>query len=357
MKLVVNTIPLLSELTGIGKYTYELSKRLLVLNPTFYYGFYSKELKLNMKKPESIDKFPLLKKVLRKILKLRKKEFDVYFEPNFIPLENIKSKKTIVTIHDFSFRIKEWHPKERYEYFKENFFKNINRADIILTPSHFIKDEVKEILGFEDVRVIYNGVDRDIFKRYDKKEVNCLRDKLGVDRFILFVGSIEPRKNLKSLLKAYNMLNKNEKKEFNLVLVGAEGWKNEEIKELIEKNRDYIKYAGYLSDLELAYAYNLADFFVYPSLYEGFGIPPIEAMACGCAVMVSNRASLPEVCGDGAYYCDVEVESIYEGLKKMIYDEELKKDLREKGKNRAQFFDWDKSANKLIEIIKECNVR
>jgi glycosyltransferase involved in cell wall biosynthesis len=124
------------------------------------------------------------------------------------------------------------------------------------------------------------------------------------ENFILFVGSIEPRKNLKRLLQAYTDMDDKIRKEFKLVLIGFKGWENEEIMRLIHKLKSDIFYLGYLPEEELGKLYNLARLSIYPSLYEGFGLPPLEAMACGCPIIVSHTASLPEVCGDAAFYAD-----------------------------------------------------
>ena len=131
-------------------------------------------------------------------------------------------------------------------------------------------------------------------------------------KFVLFVGSIEPRKNLKNSLLAYNSLPDSFKKEYKFVLAGFKGWNNLEVMKIINEKQKNIVYLGYLSDHELAYVYNLATVFLYPSLYEGFGLPVLEAMASGTPVITSNTSSLPEVAGDAAVLIDPPYEEAHE---------------------------------------------
>jgi glycosyltransferase involved in cell wall biosynthesis len=173
-------------------------------------------------------------------------------------------------------------------------------------------------------------------------------------KFILAVGSIEPRKNLKNALLAYNSLPQAFKREYKFVLAGFSGWNNEEIMNSIRREKENIAYLGYLSDPDLAYLFNLASLLIFPSLYEGFGLPPLEAMACGTPVIVSNSSSLPEVCKDAAYYIDpLSVESIREGIVKVISDSELRSMLSQRGLDRAKLFSWDTSARKHLSLFNE----
>jgi glycosyltransferase involved in cell wall biosynthesis len=170
----------------------------------------------------------------------------------------------------------------------------------------------------------------------------------------LFVGSIEPRKNLKNVLMSYNALPDAFKKECKFVLAGFSGWKNAEIMDIIRREGKNIVYLGYLSNLELAYLYNLASAFIYASLYEGFGIPPLEAMACGTPVIVSRSSSLPEVCGDAAYYVDpLRIDSISEGMYKVFDDSALREGLTRRGFIHSKSFSWDESAQRHLSLFNE----
>jgi len=140
--------------------------------------------------------------------------------------------------------------------------------------------------------------------------------------------------------------------EYSLLLVGFNGWNNEEIMNLINKNKRYVKYLGYVSIEKLVELYNKTSLFVYPSLYEGFGFPPLEALACGAPVMCSNVLSLPEVCGEYAFYCNpFEVDDIAFMLKKLLEDKNLREEKIKDGLNYVKRFNWDKTAKKHLEIF------
>ena len=382
MHILINGIPLLSCLTGIGNYVYNISKCLINIDTcnqyTFFYGYFSSELQpfphsrnifsnlkfRTFKKAKFFTKkIPVVRNIARNAVKyypkliFDSKRFDIYFEPNYIPID-INAKKIVTTVHDFSFLLyPEWHPKDRINYFWKTFYKQIYKSDLILTDSNFIKEEAKEFLRIDHdkIRTVYMGYDNTAFKLYDRAEVlNFQKDKGLPENFILFVGSIEPRKNIEKLLQAYIQLPEYVKKEFRLVLAGFSGWENKNIMNLKDKMKKHVMFLGYLSVGELSVMYNSAKLFVYPSLYEGFGLPPVEAMACGCPVVVSNVASLPEVCGDAAYYVDpYNVESIAEGMYKVPTDNTLRKSLIEKGLERAKLFSWEKAAKEHLKVFEE----
>ena len=309
-----------------------------------------------------LSRFYLVKKTTRESLlfisRFSHRSFDLYWEPNIVPLEHLQSKHLITTIHDFSFHhYPECLPKENKEYLQKHFWKNIRKSDRIITGSNYIKNEIVDLLDFDPARikVIYHGVDHDNFKIYDHSLLREFVTAHNLPRkFILFVGSIEPRKNLKNVLMGYNALPDAFKKECKFVLAGFSGWKNSEIMDIIRREGKNIVYLGYLSNLELAYLYNLASAFIYASLYEGFGIPPLEAMACGTPVIVSRSASLPEVCADAAYYVDpLRVDSISEGMYKIYSDSELKDSLVRRGVAHVKSFSWDESARSHLSLFNE----
>jgi len=369
MKIVINTIPLLVPLTGVGHYIYSLLTEFQRLRPdftyTFFYGYFSKKLKAYGKEEavsfyslkEWIKKIPVgstcARKLKHKLAQMNFWTYDIYFEPNFIPLD-IKSKKIVTTVHDFSFHLyPEWHPRERIEYFSKNFFKRIEKADLIITGSRYIEREAVELLNGKDLRIvtIYYGYNHALFHAH-KKAGDEKASPLG--NYILFVGSIEPRKNLLGLLKAYLLLPEYVKKDFQLLLIGYKGWGNQEIVERMDQLKGRVHYLGYLNDEELANLYRGASCLVLPSFYEGFGLPPLEAMACGCPVIVSNVASLPEVCGDAGYYVDpYRVESIAEGIYQVLTDESLRQSFIQKGLERAKLFSWEKSAKEHLKVFEE----
>ena len=363
-KILVDSISLLSLLTGIGRYTYEISKLIEDENSIsieYFYGYYSKNLLepstgKEIKSLKSIVvKNQLLKRVVRKLLffssRLFAPSYDLYWQPNFIPNDGIKAKRIVTSVHDFSFILyRDFHPKERIEYIEKYFFKNISRSDMIITGSEYTKQEILERTEFTEdkIRVIYHGIDHNLFRVYESVEL----DFNLPPKFILSVGSIEPRKNLLGLLKAYNSLSSKIRDEYRLVLVGFSGWENSEIMSFIKEEEESVHYLGFISDEELAKVYNRASLFVYPSFYEGFGLPVLEAMACGTAVVCSNLSSLPEVGGDAPLYCDpYDIESIRENIESALSYSVLRENMIAKGLEQAKKFSWKKSAQSHIELF------
>lgn len=376
--LVIDTIPLLTKFTGIAKYTYEISRRILRedrdFDLTFYYGYYRKKLyspemtgtsgeeKVAKTLKSLMVKNHLFKKIARNGILLTSGYFhkgsELYWEPNNVPIRQIKSKRLVTTVHDFSFHIyPDHHPKERREYIKKHFWDNIGDSDRIITGSRFIKNEIVEFLEFDPskISVINHGVDHVNFKVHDRKVLDDFRARYELpDRFILFVGSIEPRKNLKNALLAYNSLPDEFKRRYKFLLAGFSGWNNAEVMEIINKEKGNIIYLEYLSDHDLACLYNLAAVFIYPSVYEGFGLPPVEAMACGVPVIVSRASSMPEICGDAAYYINpLDIKDIAEGIYIISTDDVLRQNLAQKGLQQAKSYDWDRSTKEHLTVFNE----
>lgn len=367
MRIAIDAIPLLGRLTGVGHYIQELVRQFGKLSPSYeyvyYYGYFSKRILTGGKQihgiKEFLSKVPLVGSGLRgfrgTVAKYHPAEFDLYFEPNFIPLE-INAKTIVTTVHDFSFQLfPEAHPKERVRYFEKHFFKNVRRSTRIITDSGYVKLEAIDMLGIpaEMITPIPLGVDHGLFKIYPREAQENCRRELGLpEKFILFVGTREPRKNLVRLVQAYAELPARVQKEFGLVLVGPRGWG--ERLALGEKVGNRVTLVDYLDAQKLALAYNLASALAYPSLYEGFGLPPLEAMACGCPVIASRVASLPEVCADAAYYIDPnDTQSIADGINNVLSDNELRRSLVEKGSERAKLFTWEKTAEKTLAVFHE----
>lgn len=353
MRIVINTTSLLGPLSGIGVYTLNLAKEFLRQRPDITYIYFRGYFTKNLLPPHSlirvIRELPLrsLRSLLRNLvfhLSRSFKTFDLYFEPNFIPLK-IKAKRVIVTVHDLSiFHFPEWHPKERVEYVRKNILRALKDSDVLVVPSKFVEKEIREIFG-EDLNIVSipNGFDPEIYFPEAEKEGS----------YILSVGTLEPRKNIKNLILAYRSLPENIRKEYPLYICGAYGWGDQDLFSLISsENKSQIRYLGYVESERLAKLYRGAICLVYPSFYEGFGLPPLEAMASGCPAVVSSRSSLPEVCGDAAYYVDpYDVESISYGIRRIIEDSHLRSSLRSKGIQRARDFTWEKSARRYLELF------
>ena len=283
---------------------------------SFYYGAYlSKQLKrsvysggnlsYNAYKKEAHGWVPafLKEKIKQEVLRIgfRIRRHDLFHATN--NLASVYDIPMIVTIHDLSFmRHPETHPLERLRDLSKALPKTLHYARRIIVVSQFTKDELISLFGLTEnsIDVIHLGVTKDFRPRDEAILAASLKEfDLGPKAYILSVGTLEPRKNISALLHAYEMLPDSIKNRWPLAIVGMRGWKNEsvakEIETLIRKGQ--LNLLGYVPDDKLPFIYAGASLFVYPSLYEGFGLPPLEAMASGVPTVVSDRASLPEVVG------------------------------------------------------------
>ena len=280
---------------------------------------------------------------------------DVFFTPTHY-LPPFAPKKSVISILDVSYiyfpdlfakkdlvRLKKW---TRY---------SAKKAAKILTISESSKsDIIKEYGVAEDkVEVIYPGIKSET--RNPKSETNMeeLRKKFGIkDKFILFVGTLQPRKNIAKLIEAFSKLDSN----LQLVIVGKKGWQYEEIlsapKKFDVENR--VLFVQDASDEDLPALYKNAEFFILPSLYEGFGLPVLEAMSNDCPVITSNVSSLPEAGGDAALYVDPQnTEDITKKMQKLLDDKDLREELVKKGREQVKKFSWEKTARETLKVLEE----
>lgn len=226
----------------------------------------------------------------------------------------------------------------------------------IITISENSKNDIIRFLQIDSMKinVLYCGV-AEHFRRSslisDKVPKILLNLKIGCQKYILVVSSLDPRKNFKRLIEAYQL----SALKVPLVIVGSKGkvFADDGIRKLLINKKNII-FTGYVSDEDLVELYQAAKCFVYPSIYEGFGMPPLEAMASGCATIVSHSSSLPEVCGDACLYVNpFNIESISAGLVRLIDNERLRMELVERGFERIKLFSWQQSSEKLMKIIEE----
>lgn len=281
---------------------------------------------------------------------------DLFWSPHYnIPLLPIKAKKRMVTIHDvFHLAYYEDLSFKQKIYAKLVINQAVKLSNMVITDSIFSKNEIKKYTNFEINEIVGCSIDKQKFKLINIKNILLnVKQKYNLpDDFLLFIGNVKPHKNLQNLLLAIKDIDE------NLVIVGKkDGFITGDngIYDLIVKYNleDKIFFTGYVEDNDIPAIYNLAKLFVFPSLYEGFGIPPLEAQACGCPVVCSNAASLPEVGGeDSVIYCDpYDINDIKEKIELVLNDENLQNELIEKGFNNIKRFSWEESARKIIEVI------
>ncbi|MCJ7547015.1 MAG: glycosyltransferase family 4 protein [Deltaproteobacteria bacterium] len=353
MNIYINARFLTQNVTGVQRYAIEISKRLKKLYPNTLFISPKKIMHKDLMNefnglPYGIFNGHLWEQI---VLPHYLKKVN---NPLLVNLGNTAPlcyKKQIITIFDLSFLINpEWFSKKFYYYYQFLIPKIAKNSLKIITISEFSKKEIIRLLHIPEqkIKVIYCGVDTKFRQKISVNELLKNRPK----NYILSVLSLEPRKNIHNLILAFKKIGL---PDIQLILVGSRSnvFANNKLKDIIHSKKN-IFFTGYLSDDELIRLYSEAKLFVYPSYYEGFGLPPLEAMACGCPVVVSNAASLPEVCGDAAQYIDpYNVESIAEGINKVLTDEPLRQSLIEKGLERARLFSWEKSAQEHIEVFEE----
>ena len=296
---------------------------------------------------------------------IKKEGIDILHVPMHWPTQILSfffnyNVKKILTIHDITpLLIPETHTAETKRWWLSSLNLIKNRADIIITDSSNTKKDCVKYLDIpkDRIRVIHLAADP-MYKPFKNKEtaIKDLNNNYNLNLpFILAVGTLEKRKNIPTLIRAFNQLKKKGIKH-KLVLIGGKGWKYNEIFHTIDKLnlKEEVLFMGYVPDEDLVKFYNTADLFVYPSIYEGFGLPPLEAMACGCPVVTSNSSSLPEVVGDAGimvdpYNSDDLADKIYE----ILNNRNLRAKLCNKSLKRAKMFNWEKTARETWKVYEE----
>ena len=290
---------------------------------------------------------------------------DVFFMPNLNFVALSPKVKLILTVHDLSF---EYYPetfswKRRLWHIFINPQKIIRRADKVLAVSDSTRND---LIGFykinpAKVETVYNGVG-EVFGRIDRNDPRLLKikEKYALPfNFILFLGTFEPRKNIGGIVKAYERMRQeggNQLEKYKLVIAGSEGWKSAKLKREIKKSslaKD-IYQVKFIDEEDKVFVYNLAALFVYPSFFEGFGLPPLEAIKCGVPVIVSDNSSMVETVGEAGILTDAfSADEIALAMKEFLIDKELKKEFYPAGIRQAQKFTWTKAAKKFLEIVKK----
>ena len=258
----------------------------------------------------------------------------------------------VVTIHDLAFL--EWPdhlPWSRRRYLAWGVRDAVRRARIVLTPSEATRADVIDKLGADPARVIVTPLATRVrYRELEPRDWEVLQIRYGLTvPFILFVGTVEPRKNLARLVRAFDLIARDV--EHELLLAGPSGWRSQEYERALAESsaRFRVRRLGFVPDDDLAMLYQSAAVVAIPSISEGFGLPVLEAMAAGGAVLTSSTSSMPEVGGDGAHYVHpFDVEGLAEGLRLLIEDRELNATIRENGLRRAAAYSWEETARLTV---------
>src|SRR5262245_7561321 len=282
--------------------------------------------------------------------------YDLYHEPNFIPEPS--DLPTLSTLHDLSALLHpEWHPAERNAWYHDNFDRAVRQCRHFLAVSEFTRQQVIQLLGVAPERVtcVHNGY-RPECRPLPRHKVTRRLRQLGLpSKYLLFVGTVEPRKNVLRLLRAYCGLDRSIRAQAPLLLAGPWGWNAGPIADYYETEARErgVRHLGYVSDADLVVLYNGARALVYPSLYEGFGLPVIEMLACGGAVIASTAEALREVAGGCAHYVEPEdADGLRAAMQRILTDDDWLGELRAGTVERAQAFTWDRAAQETLRVYR-----
>lgn len=374
MRIGLDGIPLANLKTGIGHYTFELARSLALLAPSDEF--------------ELVSPFPFLPELTNQQLPVNlrtrhapvnllskrwwavglpayvgRAEYTLFHGTNYdIPLW--KRCPTVVTIHDLSVLLHpHLHPPRIGRRARRRLPVMARSASMIITATEAGKLEVCEHLKIEPERVAVTPyAPRRGFRPVPAEQTVEVRRRLGVeDEFLLFVGTIEPRKNLFTLVRAYEEVLRQNSLRPQLVIAGMKGWLMDDLFSYIERAGigDRLCFTGYLSEADLSALYSSCRVFIYPSLYEGFGLPPLEAMACGAPVITSRIGSIMEVVGSAAHLFDPrDAEALAQSIIKLLEDDGERERLSRAGMERALQFTWEKTARQTLGIYRQViNVR
>jgi glycosyltransferase involved in cell wall biosynthesis len=282
---------------------------------------------------------------------------DVLHSPDFIPPHR-PSCKSVITVHDLAFLLyPHFLTKESARYYG-HIDQAVRWTDHIISVSESTKRDTIQHLGVPEdkITVVYEAANP-IFRPIDRDQAReQVRNRHGVDGpYVLFVSTIEPRKNVPTLIRAVWQLMECYKEDVHLVLAGGKGWLFEDAFAVVEalKMDSRVHFVGRVSSEDLLYLYNAAELLAHPAFYEGFGLPPLEAMACGLPVVVSNVASLPEVVGDAGLLIDPQnVDELTVAMWRVLTGDELRQEMREQGLRQAARFSWERAARETLDIYR-----
>src|SRR5712691_1927422 len=373
MRIGLDGFPLLTPRTGVGHYTFELARSLALLSPSDDFelvapgpfpGAIIEDLRRDC--PDNLRPVTVEGNSIRRRrwwavglpLYLRKGSLDLFHGTNYeVPLWS--KRRSVLTIHDLSiFLHAGTHRADLARRARRRLPLMTRSASRIITPTESVKREVSERLKVDPEKIVVTlYAPRRGFQRMAWEEAAETKRRLGVeDEFLLFVGTIEPRKNLLTLVRAFDQILRQTSRRPQLVVVGAKGWLTDELFAFIKESSisDRLRLTGYLDDDDLRALYSSCTVFVYPSIYEGFGLPPLEAMACGAPVFASNIATFQETLGSAAQLVEPnDVEALARSIVESLDDEDRRRALSQRGLEQAAKFSWERTAQLTLEVYRE----
>jgi len=373
LRVGLNATALLSPLTGIGHYVHSLATALQAdadLDLEFFYGSrWSRQLRdgpvpgIGAAK-QAIKRFvPAPYRLTRAVaqscftLGARRRRVALYHEPSIVSFRF--SGPTVLTVHDLAWVVHpESHPADRVAHMNRVFPRSLAAAAAIITDAEYVRRQVIDTYGIDPARVTAIPLAaRSIFRPRGREECQPLIAALGLayGDFLLCVGTIEPRKNLATVLRAFAALPAAVRRRHPLVIVGMRGWLSSPLQGTLEPlvNAGEVRVLGYVDDPTLAAVYAACRVLIYPSLYEGFGLPPLEAMASGVPVIASTASTLPEVLGPaGILVAPTDAEALAAAMGRIVDDEALRRQLQEAGLAQARQFSWERCARETAAVYR-----
>jgi len=372
MRIALDGIPLRELKTGVGHYTFELARALSALAPADAFELVSPYAYLAPADDERADERPANLRFVHSpesVLGRRwwavglprylgRTDVELFHGTNYeVPLRG--ATLAVMTIHDLSLLLyPETHPARRVVRARILLPRMTRRSTLIITPTESVRREVCEHLRLEPSRVVaVPEAARALFRPLAPAETVATRQRLGVeDQFLLFVGTVEPRKNLQTLLRAFEEVLARTERRTQLVIVGREGWKMKGWSHALGQGvaRERVRWVGYVTDEDLCALYSSATAFVYPSIYEGFGLPPLEAMQAGAPVVASDIPSIREVTGGAAHlFAPQDARALGRVLVSLIENRAERDHLSRAGQQRASEFSWLRTARLTREVYEE----
>ncbi len=289
--------------------------------------------------------------------RLMQESADLFHAPHYV-LPPLVPCTSVVTIHDcIHLMFPQYLPNRlAYSYARASLWAAARKAERILTVSETSKTDILRFCSVPAERVVvaYNAIDDRFSVRPPRELIDRTRERYQLDGpFALYVGNIKPHKNLERLIDAFHLVRREGFERLKLLIIGDQILKYPRLRRAVDRYKlhKHVRFLGFVPDETLAALYRLATVFVFPSLYEGFGLPPLEAMASGTPVVASNCSSLPEVCGDAAVLVDpYSAESIAEGIRRVLADPDLRASLIERGLSRVGDFSWESSVRRVHEV-------
>lgn len=379
MKVLFDCTPVRHRISGVGYHTYSLMKALKEGNyPDVELSFYRQPsvkqwLKNQRQLPDSLKDFsPIQFLPFPVTISNLLGKSASYFAPPIGHYDIIhgtdyyvypfREGKKIMTIHDLTFLKYPQFCTNIVKQYSQRIKKCLQWTEAIITISQSSKQDIIDYLGYEKDKIfIIYGASRYNLDYLKKINIELIKKKINYDftqPYLLFVSTIEPRKNIINLIKAFNICKEKYRLPHHLILIGGKGWQYEPIFAEMDNSpfRSQIHHLGYLTDAEVAVFYAHADIFVYPSFYEGFGLPILEAMTLGAPVITSSVSSMPEVAGDSAVYINPhDVEDLATTINEVRCDRHLRKNLIKKGKSRAKLYSWEKVARETLNAYSSLN--